>query len=52
MDEKWVFREEQANKDFDIIYLIGATGSMGAEIIAAKKQVINILNELKGNNKN
>lgn len=47
MDEKWVFREEQSSKDFDIIYLIDATGSMGAEIIAAKEQVINILDELK-----
>ena len=46
-EEKWVFREEQSSKDFDIIYLIDATGSMGQEILAAKEQVINILNELK-----
>ena len=45
-NEKWVFRKEMS-KDFDIIYLIDGTGSMGAEINAAKEQVINILNELK-----
>ena len=45
-DENWVFREE-ISKDFDIVYLIDATGSMGKEINAAKEQVINILNELK-----
>ena len=45
-DANWVFREG-ISKDFDIIYLIDATGSMVHEIKAAKEQVINILNELK-----
>ena len=46
-EEEWDFKEEKINKDFDIIYLIDATGSMGEQIKAAKNQVINILNELK-----
>ena len=35
------------SNEFDIVYLIDATGSMGSEINAAKKQVVNILNELQ-----
>ena len=45
-DEKWIFRTSISN-EFDIVYLIDATGSMSGEINAAKNQVINILNELK-----
>ena len=35
----------------DIVYLIDATGSMGAEIKAAKENVIKIFNKLKKNYK-
>ena len=46
-DANWIFREDQISRDFDIVYLIDATGSMQREINAAKDQVISILNELK-----
>ena len=49
MDANWEFREEKSSKDFFIIYLIDATGSMEAKISAAKEQVINIIKELKNN---
>ena len=39
------------NKNVDIVYLIDATGSMGAEIKAAKENVIKIFNKLKKNYK-
>ena len=39
------------NKNVDIVYLIDATGSMGAEIKAAKENVIKIFNNLKKNYK-
>ena len=39
------------NKNVDIVYLIDATGSMGAEIKAAKENVIDIFNKLKKNYK-
>ena len=35
------------SNEFDIVYLIDATGSMGSEINAAKEQVINILKVLQ-----
>ena len=48
-DAKWIFRKEISIKEFDIIYLIDATGSMKNEINAAREQVVNILNELNNN---
>ena len=47
-DEKWARRRISISNEFDIVYLIDATGSMGSEINAAKEQVINILKELQG----
>ena len=45
-DAHWIHRPSISN-EFDIVYLIDATGSMSGEINAAKNQVINILNDLK-----
>ena len=46
-DEKWTRCRSTMSNEFDIIYLIDATGSMSREINAAKEQVISIYNELK-----
>ena len=46
-DETWTRFRTSISNEFDIVYLIDATGSMGSEINAAKDQVINILNELQ-----
>ena len=35
------------NKDFDIVYLLDSTGSMGSYLAAARDQCINISNQLK-----
>ena len=39
--------KQQCGGDFDIVYMIDATGSMGSYLQAAKDQCINISNELK-----
>ena len=44
--ENWIFRPKESD-EFDIVYLIDATGSMSGEINAAKEQVVNIYNELQ-----
>ena len=46
-DENWIIKRTSISNDFDIVYLIDATGSMSGEINAAKEQVNNIYNELK-----
>ena len=46
-DETWKRIRTTFSNEFDIIYLIDATGSMTSEINAAKEQVITILKELQ-----
>jgi len=50
-DENKDIKNKIVNKDVDIVYLIDATGSMGAEITAAKENVIKIFEELTKNYK-
>ena len=45
---KWEFRENiLESSDFDIVYVLDATGSMGNYLAAARDQCINISNQLK-----
>ena len=44
---KWTRFEPRITNEFDIVYLIDATGSMGSTIQAAKDTVISIANDLK-----
>jgi len=46
-DETWKRFRPRISNEFDIVYLIDATGSMDGEINAAKEQVINILKDLQ-----
>ena len=46
-DEKWTRFRTSISNEFDILFLIDATGSMSGEINAAKEQVKNIYNELQ-----
>jgi hypothetical protein len=44
---KWDGFPKKISKEFDIVYLLDATGSMGSYLRAARDQCINISNQLK-----